>query len=94
MHLKANLIQSSMLLCGDSSPALVALKVHKALPFCVKMGHIVLSLLLRSKMCEWTQVHFRCGHLRYTVRAWCANYERTHRRYNMDCECIVALEYR
>ncbi|PMD55359.1 uncharacterized protein K444DRAFT_538435 [Hyaloscypha bicolor E] len=31
-------------------------------------------------MCDYTQVEFRCGHVRYTVRAWCGNYETTHKR--------------
>ncbi|KAH7346859.1 hypothetical protein BKA65DRAFT_478030 [Rhexocercosporidium sp. MPI-PUGE-AT-0058] len=42
-------------------------------------------------MCDYTQVEFRCGHRRYTVRAWCTNYETTHRR----CPpAVVAVEFR
>ncbi|PBP16691.1 hypothetical protein BUE80_DR012554 [Diplocarpon rosae] len=42
-------------------------------------------------MCEYTQVEFRCGHCRYTVRAWCTHYEKTHKR----CPpAVVAVEYR
>lgn len=42
-------------------------------------------------MCEYTQVEFRCGHVRYTVRAWCTNYERTHKRCPPS---VVAVQYR
>ncbi|KAG4411011.1 hypothetical protein IFR04_015852 [Cadophora malorum] len=42
-------------------------------------------------MCNYTQVEFECGHRRYTVRAWCTNYETTHRR----CPpAVVAVEWR
>ncbi|XMA16807.1 hypothetical protein WAI453_009598 [Rhynchosporium graminicola] len=42
-------------------------------------------------MCDYTQVEFLCGHRRYTVRAWCINYETTHRR----CPpAVVAVEFR
>lgn len=26
-------------------------------------------------MCEWNQVEYSCGHIRYTVRSWC-KYEK------------------
>ena len=43
------------------------------------------------RMCNYTQVEFECGHRRYTVRAWCTNYETTHRR----CPpAVVAVEWR
>ncbi|RAL67909.1 hypothetical protein DID88_008634 [Monilinia fructigena] len=42
-------------------------------------------------MCDYTQVEFRCGHVRYTVRAWCTNYETTHRRCPPN---VVAVEFR
>ncbi|KAK6612185.1 hypothetical protein H4I96_01398 [Botrytis cinerea] len=42
-------------------------------------------------MCDYTQVEFRCGHVRYTVRAWCINYETTHRRCPPN---VVAVEFR
>ncbi|KAH9217117.1 hypothetical protein DL95DRAFT_110827 [Leptodontidium sp. 2 PMI_412] len=42
-------------------------------------------------MCDYTQVEYRCGHRRYTVRAWCTNYETTHRRCPPS---VVAVEYR
>ncbi|PVH74939.1 hypothetical protein DL98DRAFT_428504 [Cadophora sp. DSE1049] len=42
-------------------------------------------------MCNYTQVEFGCGHRRYTVRAWCTNYEATHRR----CPpAVVGVEWR
>ncbi|KAF1998263.1 hypothetical protein P154DRAFT_524179 [Amniculicola lignicola CBS 123094] len=31
-------------------------------------------------MCDYTQVHYKCSHLRYTVRAWCTKYQETHKR--------------
>jgi len=42
-------------------------------------------------MCEYTQVEFRCGHLRFTVRAWCSAYEQSHRRCPPS---ITAVEWR
>ncbi|KAG9239716.1 hypothetical protein BJ875DRAFT_1208 [Amylocarpus encephaloides] len=42
-------------------------------------------------MCNYTQVEFRCGHVRWTVRAWCTNYETTHIRCPPS---IVAIEFR
>jgi hypothetical protein len=30
-------------------------------------------------MCDYMQVEFRCGHVRYTVRTRCTNYERIHK---------------
>jgi hypothetical protein len=41
-------------------------------------------------MCDYTQVEFRCGHVRYTVRAWCTNYEDTHKRCPPS---VVAIEF-
>jgi hypothetical protein len=42
-------------------------------------------------MCDYTQVEYRCGHLRYTVRAWCITYEKTHIRCPHH---VVAIEFR
>ncbi|KAH6673242.1 hypothetical protein B0J14DRAFT_66824 [Halenospora varia] len=42
-------------------------------------------------MCNYTQVEFRCGHVRYTVRAWCHVYESTHIRCKPQ---VVAIEFR
>ena len=42
-------------------------------------------------MCPYTRVGYTCGHCRYTVRAWCENYERTHIRCHVR---VVALERR
>jgi hypothetical protein len=42
-------------------------------------------------MCDYTQVEFRCGHCRYTVRAWCVTYEKTHVRCRPN---VVAVEFR
>ncbi|KAH7394839.1 hypothetical protein BKA66DRAFT_599656 [Pyrenochaeta sp. MPI-SDFR-AT-0127] len=48
-------------------------------------------------MCDYTQVHYNCFHLRYTVRAWCIKYQETHKRclpmllrckeYRLDDNC-------
>jgi hypothetical protein len=42
-------------------------------------------------MCPYTRVAYTCGHCRYTVRAWCETYERTHIRCGVR---VVALERR
>ncbi|KAF1343668.1 hypothetical protein BDV97DRAFT_305684 [Delphinella strobiligena] len=42
-------------------------------------------------MCDYTQVEFRCGHIRYTVRAWCVKYQESHKRCPPN---VVAIEYR
>ncbi|CAG8981397.1 hypothetical protein HYALB_00009609 [Hymenoscyphus albidus] len=42
-------------------------------------------------MCNYTQVEFRCGHVRWTVRAWCITYETTHIRCPPS---VVAIEFR
>jgi hypothetical protein len=44
-----------------------------------------------SAMCDYTQVEYECGHLRFIVRAWCENYETTHRRCPPT---VVAIEFR
>jgi hypothetical protein len=31
-------------------------------------------------MCDYTQVEYSCGHLRYTVKAWCIKYQQTQKR--------------
>ncbi|KAK8195587.1 hypothetical protein HDK77DRAFT_480081 [Phyllosticta capitalensis] len=42
-------------------------------------------------MCDYTQVNYKCSHLRFTVRAWCTKYQETHRRCPAN---VVAVEYR
>ncbi|OCL00409.1 uncharacterized protein K441DRAFT_535501 [Cenococcum geophilum 1.58] len=42
-------------------------------------------------MCDYTQVHYKCTHLRYTVRAWCTKYQETQKRCPAN---VVAIEYR
>lgn len=37
-------------------------------------------LPLWSKMCDYTQIEFRCHHRRFTVRSWCVKYQETHKR--------------
>jgi hypothetical protein len=44
-----------------------------------------------ERMCNYTQVGYCCGHCRYTVRAWCIEYERTHKRCPLH---VVAVEKR
>lgn len=31
-------------------------------------------------MCDYTQVNYQCAHVRYTVKAWCVRYQKTHAR--------------
>lgn len=31
-------------------------------------------------MCDYTQVNYKCGHVRYLVKAWCIRYQQTHER--------------
>ncbi|PMD61272.1 uncharacterized protein K444DRAFT_525885, partial [Hyaloscypha bicolor E] len=42
-------------------------------------------------ICDYTQVEFYCDHIRYTVRAWCTNYETTYKRCPSS---VVAIEFR
>ncbi|XPS69396.1 hypothetical protein M3J09_001668 [Ascochyta lentis] len=42
-------------------------------------------------MCDYTQVQYKCSHLRYVVRAWCTKYQETHKRCPAN---VVAIEYR
>lgn len=41
-----------------------------------------------TEMCDYTQVHYKCSHLRYIVRAWCTRYQETHRRCPVN---VVAM---
>ena len=36
--------------------------------------------VVSTAMCDYTQVEYRCGHLRYTVKSWCTRYQQTHKR--------------
>jgi hypothetical protein len=40
-------------------------------------------------MCDYTQVQYKCSHLRYVVRAWCTKYQETHKR----CPANVVAVY-
>ncbi|EAS36227.3 uncharacterized protein CIMG_01581 [Coccidioides immitis RS] len=31
-------------------------------------------------MCDYTEVEYMCGHVRYLVKAWCVEYQRTQQR--------------
>ncbi|KAF2271571.1 uncharacterized protein EI97DRAFT_262644 [Westerdykella ornata] len=42
-------------------------------------------------MCDYTQVQYKCSHLRYIVRAWCTKYQETHKRCPVN---VIAIEYR
>lgn len=44
-----------------------------------------------GEMCNYTHVAYSCGHCRYTVRAWCEDYEKTHKRCPLH---VVAIEKR
>ena len=39
-------------------------------------------------MCDYKQVEYGCGHLRYVVKAWCTNYPETQRRCPLN---VVAM---
>jgi len=34
----------------------------------------------QTPMCDYTQVEYSCGHLRYIVKAWCTSYPETQKR--------------
>ncbi|KAF2036715.1 hypothetical protein EK21DRAFT_51355 [Setomelanomma holmii] len=40
-------------------------------------------------MCDYTQVQYKCSHLRYVVRAWCTKYQETHKRCPAN---VVAMQ--
>ncbi|KAF2628694.1 hypothetical protein BU25DRAFT_338994 [Macroventuria anomochaeta] len=42
-------------------------------------------------MCDYTQVQYKCNHVRYVVRAWCTKYQETHKRCPAN---VIAIEYR
>ncbi|KAF2654924.1 hypothetical protein K491DRAFT_693347 [Lophiostoma macrostomum CBS 122681] len=42
-------------------------------------------------MCDYTQVQYKCSHLRYTVRSWCTKYQETQKRCQPN---VVAIEQR
>ncbi|KAF2259122.1 hypothetical protein CC78DRAFT_476263 [Lojkania enalia] len=42
-------------------------------------------------MCDYTQVHYKCTHLRYIVKAWCTKYQQKQKRCEPN---VVAIEYR
>lgn len=46
------------------------------------------SSLRQTVMCDYTQVQFKCCHLRYLVQAWCVTYQQTHVRCPVN---IVAM---
>lgn len=50
---------------------------------------LILAPCFRFKMCDYTQVEYSCGHLRYTVRAWCVKYQETHKRCPANVVAIV-----
>lgn len=39
-------------------------------------------------MCDYIQVQYKCGHLRFIVKAWCVKYQETHIRCPVN---VVAL---
>lgn len=40
-------------------------------------------------MCDYTQVQYKCTHVRYVVKAWCTKYQQTHVR----CPANVTAVY-
>ena len=40
-------------------------------------------------MCDYTEVEYKCGHVRYLVRAWCVIYQQTQQR----CPPNVVAQY-
>ncbi|OSS45804.1 hypothetical protein B5807_09690 [Epicoccum nigrum] len=42
-------------------------------------------------MCDFTHVRYRCCHTRYTVRAWCMVYQKSHIRCPLN---VIAIESR
>jgi hypothetical protein len=40
-------------------------------------------------MCDYTEVEYKCGHVRYLVRAWCVVYQQTQQR----CPPNVVAKY-
>ena len=36
--------------------------------------------LCKGKMCDYSEVTYQCGHVRYLVLAWCIRYQQTHER--------------
>ncbi|KAH6881473.1 hypothetical protein BKA58DRAFT_371629 [Alternaria rosae] len=44
-----------------------------------------------TTMCDYTQVQYKCTHVRYVVKAWCTKYQQTHVRCPAN---VTAVEYR
>ncbi|KAH8797824.1 hypothetical protein F5884DRAFT_147560 [Xylogone sp. PMI_703] len=61
------------------------------LAFCLPCIKLIDVSLAPNIMCDYTQIEFRCGHVRYTVRSWCTIYETTHKRCPPN---VVAVEFR
>ncbi|KAH8690395.1 hypothetical protein GQ44DRAFT_636909 [Phaeosphaeriaceae sp. PMI808] len=40
-------------------------------------------------MCDYTQIQYKCSHLRYVVKAWCTKYQETHKRCPAN---VVAMQ--
>ncbi|KAH6638509.1 hypothetical protein C7974DRAFT_391710 [Boeremia exigua] len=43
-------------------------------------------------MCDFTQLEYRCSHLRYIVRAWCVTYQETHARCPLNVVAMYMLK--
>ena len=42
-------------------------------------------------MCDYKQVEYACGHLRYIVKAWCTTYQETQKRCPLNVIEMCAL---
>lgn len=42
-------------------------------------------------MCDYTQVEYACGHLRYIVKAWCTTYPETQKRCPLNVVAMFVL---
>jgi hypothetical protein len=43
----------------------------------------------QRNMCDYTEVHYECAHLRHVVRAWCVTYLHSYKR----CPVNVVARY-
>ncbi|RMZ67642.1 hypothetical protein GMOD_00001598 [Pyrenophora seminiperda CCB06] len=42
-------------------------------------------------MCDYTQVQYKCTHVRYVVRAWCTKYQTTHVRCPANVTAVLVF---
>ena len=44
-------------------------------------------------MCDYIQVEYNCSHVRYTVRAWCTEYVKSHVRCPPNVVAVLRRPY-